>query len=156
MKPNTKKLFPFLNFVFFISVFFTNKSAAQNFTYSAALNNLSYTQAKIIGRVKNNIVVWVHTYSSDWRKANSDILVYDNEMKLLHKTSFKPIAPEVSSINFLNEGNSFAAVLQYPINESFIWNLIRFDADGNIIDTQTIAHAKDYELLKSEMIKVLL
>jgi hypothetical protein len=150
MNPNTNKFLLFFSLLFFISTFFTNKSKAQNFTYSSALNNLSYTQSKIIGRVKNNIIVWMYTYSSNWRKTNSDILVYDNEMKLIHKTSFKPIVPEISSISFLNEGNSFAAVLQYPINESFIWNLIRFDADGNIVDTQTIAHAKDYELLKSE------
>ncbi len=140
------------NLFYFLIFFCVNLSinlSAQNFTYSPALNNLSYTESKIIGRVKDNIVVWMYTYSYNWRKANSEILVYDNNMKLLHKTSFKPIVPEISSINFLNEGNSFAAVLQYPINESFIWNLIRFDADGNIIDTQTIAHAKDYELLKS-------
>ncbi len=149
MKPKTKKLLPFFYLLFFISALFINKSEAQKFTYSAALNNLSNTESKIIGRVKDNIVVWMYNYSGDWRKANSDILVYNNEMKLLHKTSFKPIAPEISSIYFLNEENSFAAVLQYPVNESIIWNLMRFDAEGNIIDTQTIAHAKDYELLKS-------
>ena len=132
-----------------LSIFGFFNCAAQRFVYGNPVGNYPYTQTKIIGRVKNNIVAFMYTYSHDWRKANSDILVYNNEMQLLNKTSFRPVVPDISSINFLNEGNSFSAVSKYPVNESFIWELIQFDANGNIIDTQTIAHAKDYELLKS-------
>ena len=141
------------NIFYFFILSFVNHSinlSAQNFSYSAALGNNLYEKAKIIGRVKDNIVVWNYNSSDRHSTKKSELLVYNNKLQLLNTVSFKHIATEILSIDFINEGNSFAAILQYPVNKSVCYKLISFDAYGNITDTQTITQGSDYEMIKSE------
>ncbi|HYJ62315.1 MAG TPA: hypothetical protein VEV62_01100, partial [Parafilimonas sp.] len=140
MKPNTKKFLLFLNLVFFISIFLTNKSNAQNFFYSAATG--SYAPTSIIGHIKSNILVYKYD-GSDARK--SEIFVYNDQMHLLHKHSFKSLTPKYASINFINEENSFLAILRYDEKEFSVCELISFDEDANVIGGKVL-----YRVIKSE------
>ncbi len=140
MKPNTKKFLLFFNLVFFISAFFTNQSKAQNFVYSAATG--SYAPTSIIGRIKSNILVYKHD-DLDTRK--SEIFVYNDQMHLLHKHSFKSLTPKYASINFINEENSFSAILRYDEKEFSVCELISFDEDANVIGGKVL-----YRVIKSE------
>jgi len=69
-----KNLFYFL--IFFCANLSTNVSA-QNFSYSAALGNNLYAKSEIIGRVKNNIVVWSYNSSDKHNTKKSEVLVYN-------------------------------------------------------------------------------
>src|SRR4051794_18756207 len=97
--------------LFCLSIFFSVISNAQNFFYSAPLGNDNvYTDAKIIGRVKKNIIIYKSTWSIHGRK--SEILVYDDKMKLLNTSSLTSLVSQFAFVDFINEKDSFAAIIQ--------------------------------------------
>ena len=96
--------------IFFVLCWFND--SAQNIFYSPPVGNYPYSHAKIIGKVKENIVAYNHTWSHTFDMRHSEILVYDDEMRLLNKTSFKSIVPKICSLDFINERDRFCAVLQ--------------------------------------------
>ncbi|HYJ65528.1 MAG TPA: hypothetical protein VEV62_17425 [Parafilimonas sp.] len=69
-----KNLF-YLFILFFVS--YSINLSAQNFSYSAALGNNLYAKSEIIGRVKNNIVVWSYNSSDKHNTKKSEVLVYN-------------------------------------------------------------------------------
>lgn len=137
------------------AVLFSFTCLAQQFIYSNPFGNFSYAQTQIIGRVKNNIIVWKYTARNSYNMKRSEILVYDNQMHLLNTTSFKSITPELSSVEFVNNGNSFSAVIQYKDKDFYICKLVNFDADGNILNSQILERSpliyneKAYEIKES-------
>ena len=114
-------------------IHFTGK--AQNFSYTEPVGNFAYTTSKIIGRVGTKIVVW-RCYQYHVR--NSAILLYNEDMELVHTTSLESVAPEAARIGFINEGSSFQAVLQYKDGDSAVCKSVGFDSSGNIISTEII------------------
>jgi len=141
------------NLLFFIIFFYFNTSA-QNFFYSGPVANYPFAHFKIIGRVKNNIIVYNYAWSNAFDMRKSEILVYDDKMQLLKKVSFKSITPKFSSVDFINEENSFSAILQYSEDGFFVCKLVSFDAGGNILDTQILERSADlndgdYEIVQS-------
>jgi hypothetical protein len=112
--------------------------SAQKLVYSEPVGTYPYAETKIIGQVKNNIIVWKYMYSARYKKNTSQFLVYDNKMKLLNKASFDFVRLEISSLEFINEENSFTAILQYFENGFFICKLVKFDENGNNINTQLL------------------
>lgn len=128
----------FTVFLLFLSLNF-NKTLAQKLLYSEPVGNVSYTYSKFIGRVKNNIIVYKYNpligYSS---KTKPQILVYDDEMKLINRTPFDFMKAATSTLDFINEENSFSAILQYFENGYLICKQISFDADGNLLNIKLL------------------
>ncbi|HYK47509.1 MAG TPA: hypothetical protein VEV83_20170 [Parafilimonas sp.] len=110
----------------------------QDLFYSAPIGNYAYTEYKIIGRVQHKIIAYTYVWSHTFDRRNSEILIYDDKMQLDHRVSLKPIATKYSSIEFLNEGNSFSAVLQYIEQNSFVCKLVSFDPEGKIVSTRIL------------------
>jgi len=121
-----------------LAMFVFFNCSAQHFSYSIPIGNYNYSQSHIIGLVKNNIIVWnlLTTNSLDYKK--SEILVFNDKLELLNTTSFKSITPKLASVDFVNNGNTFEAIIQYHEDEFFICKLVNFDANGNILGTQTL------------------
>src|ERR1044071_5810921 len=79
------------------------RGSAQNFSYTEPVGNFSYTSSKIIGRIGQKIAVW-RRYQFHLR--TSAILLYNENMELVHTTSLESLAPEAARIDFINEGIS--------------------------------------------------
>lgn len=131
---------PYITLLIFV-IFCSMSSNAQNFIYSDAIGNYPYTNFKLIGQVKNNIVAFKYTDRNvtDMRKA--EVLVYNTKLKLLNKISFKSITRQLATINFVNEGSTFAAIIQYHENGMSICKMVSFDSNGKIIKTQILEHS---------------
>lgn len=117
--------------LFLVISFYVNGSA-QDLIYSEPVGNYPYSNSAVIGSVKNNIAVYNRPWSRDLDVRKSEILIYNDKMQLLHKTSFKSLTPKFSSVDFITQENSFSAVLQYEEDSVFVCKLINFDADGNV------------------------
>ena len=110
----------------------------QDLFYSAPIGNYAYAEYKIIGRVQNKIIAYTYVWSHTFDRRNSQILIYDDKMQLEHRVSLKPIATKYSSVEFVNEGDSFSAVLQYTEENSFVCKLVSFDPEGKILRTRIL------------------
>jgi len=151
MKPNTKQLlfFSILLFFFLISC----KLKAQNFLYSKPVGNFLYTKFKLIGKVSNNIVAVKYDVGGYFDMKKTEVLIYDDKLQLLNKVSFKSITPKISTIDFVNEGTTFAAIIQYFENGILSYNdyksgilnykMISFDENGNILKTQILERVQN-------------
>ena len=125
--------------LFALSIFLCCCCSAQNFFYSAPINVDPNIQTYIIGKVKDNIIVWRHSSLIRHKKNLSTFFIYDESMKLLNKTSYDFIRPhETLSTNLINEGSSFAFVVQYFENGFNVCKLISFDANGNLLNNQLL------------------
>ncbi|MBV9962025.1 MAG: hypothetical protein JO072_07225 [Parafilimonas sp.] len=127
-------------------VFLSASTNAQSFLYSTPVSNDPNIQTDIIGKVENNIVVWRHSSLIKHAKKLSEFLIYDDNMKLINKSSYDFIRPhEIVSTNFINEGNTFAFVIQYLENDFHICKLISFDANGNLLNNQLLERVRKDE-----------
>ena len=140
-------------FLIAFTFFFLNCSA-QQFIYSAPVGNYAYSDTKIIGRVKNNIIIYNYTWSHTFDLRNSELLVYNDKMQLQNRTSFKSITPKIAAVDFIREKDLFSAILQYRENGFLVCKLVNFDADGNMLSEKIIEHSPDktegnYENIKS-------
>ena len=134
---------------FTISIFFSVISNAQDFIYSNTVgNDNEFTHAKVIGRVKENIVIYKSTWSTNGSK--SEILVYDDKMKLLNTISLDPIVSQFAFVDFINEKDSFAAIIVDKAVHPFVYKLVSFDAGGNILNDKVLETSESgYEIVKS-------
>lgn len=141
-----ENIFPtkiFRSIFLIVTVFFFLNCSAQQFIYSAPVGNYAYSDTKIIGRVKNNIIIYNYTWSHIFDLRNSEILVYNDKMQLQNRTSFKSITPKIAVVDFIREKDLFSAILQYRENGFLVCKLVNFDADGNILNKKIIEHSPD-------------
>jgi len=129
-------------------------SNAQNLFYSAPVGNYSYAESKVIGHVNNNIIIYNYIWSHSFDMRKSEILVYNDRMQLRQTISLKSIATKFSSVDFINEGDSFSAVVQYIEDEFFVCKLVSFDEEGNVLNTQILERSTSlndgpYEIIRS-------
>jgi hypothetical protein len=151
MKPNTKQLLFFSILPFFFLISF--KLKAQNFLYSKPVGNFLYTKFKLIGKVSNNIVAVKYDVGGYFDMKKTEVLIYDDKLQLLNKVSFKSITPKISTIDFVNEGTTFAAIIQYFENGILSYNdyksgilnykMISFDENGKILKTQILERVQN-------------
>jgi len=143
--------------LFAISFFLCCCCSAQNFFYSAPITVDPNIQTDIIGKVKDNIIVWRHSSLIRHKKNLSTFFIYDGSMKLLNKASYDFIRPhETLSTDLINEGSSFAIVVQYFENGFNVCKLISFDANGNLLNNQLLerSHSENdndkYVIIRSQ------
>ena len=123
-------------------LFFTPISGkAQTFSYSQNYLANKTSACKIIGQVKNNIIVW---YVSSEKYKKSVILVYNNRMKLIKKVTTDILHSDIDpAASFYNSVDSFYVAYQYKKGNKWEYKLAGFDNDGNLSSTYLIDSASN-------------
>ena len=118
-----------------ILVLATIAGKAQVFSYSE--NYLSYsTPSKIIGQVKDNIIVW---YKGAENNKRSVILIYDNRFKLIKKVTTDILHSDIDpAASFYNSVDSFYVAYQYKKGNKWEYRLSGFDDNGELSSTYII------------------
>lgn len=104
---------------------------AQKMYYSQTERNLpSETKTYIIGNVDDNTIIWKYIPQS----YNSQILVYDNSMRLLQRVNANVFANNnVSCLQFINRRHSFDVIAQVCTKHSFYCQLASFNSAGTLL-----------------------
>ena len=137
----------------FYVTFLCLRGSSQDVLYSAPVGNYSYADFKIVGRVGKNVVVYNYVWSHTFDRRKSDILIYDDKMVLQHKISLRSIVARYSSVDFINEVDSFSAIIQYIEDSFFVCKLVSFDAHGKILNSQLLQHAPAAESGPFEIVR---
>jgi len=136
MQLQTKNILSAVSIFYFLIL--STKINAQNFIYSNKVGNYPYTNLKLIGKVNNNIIVFKYTISGFTDMKKPEMLIYNEKLGLLNKISLNSITPKISIIDFVNEGKSFAAIVQYFEDGISFCKMVSFDANGTIIKMQIL------------------
>src|SRR3954469_9135136 len=133
---------PILLFLIFIVC--SVVSNAQKIYYSPKEKTVfDYTYSHIIGKIKNNILVWKYIYPG----RDFELLVYDYNMHLQHRIPLKVFHSfsygNNLSFDFINRQNYFDVIVQYNSGNTFYCNTARFDENGELmLPIKTIESSK--------------
>lgn len=122
--------------ILILALIFSATINAQQVFYSTPEKNPSdITDNYIIGKVKNNIVVWKHLATS----GKSELLIYNYDMKLQNRVPLKFFKKgELYNIDFINRQSVFDIIVQYYIGETFYCKIVRFNEKGETMGTPKI------------------
>ena len=109
---------------------------AQKIYYSKPEGNFLFTYSHTIGQVKDHIIIWKYQSENSER---SEVLIYDDKMNVLDRVKTDILnVNDISSIDFINLGQSFAVVYQYTTKTRWFCKIASFDENGNCFKRQTI------------------
>ncbi len=124
-----------------ILVLATIVGKAQVFSYSQNYLTNESSACKIIGQVKDNIIVW---YVNSEKYKKSVILVYDNKMKLIKKITTDILHSDIDpAASFYNSVDSFYVAYQYKKGNKWEYKLAGFDDNANLSSTYIIDSASN-------------
>lgn len=115
-----QKLFSVISLLFVSTFCFS-----QRFFYSDAKILTYKSKYEIIGKIKDHILVWIKNIKDD----RSELLCFDNEMRLIKKVKVEEVR-NAASIQFFNNENSFYVALKQLTKDVVAFKLFLFDENG--------------------------
>ncbi|HYK45781.1 MAG TPA: hypothetical protein VEV83_11465 [Parafilimonas sp.] len=117
-------------------LFLSCSANTQKIYYSKTEGNFLFTYSHTIGQVKDHIIIW--KYQSE-KSERSEVIIYDDKMNVLNRVKTDILnVNHISSIDFINLGQSFAVVYQYSTKTKWFCKIASFDENGNCVKRQTI------------------
>ena len=111
----------------------------QTFSYSQNYLSNKASAGKIIGQVKDHIIVW---YVTQNKYKKSVILVYDHNMNLIRRIKTDILYSDIDpAATFYNSVDSFYVAYQYQKGNKWEYKLAGFDDNGNLSSTYLIDNA---------------
>lgn len=129
-------------YILTLILFFTTIAGkAQTFSYSQNYLPAVSSACKIIGQVKDNLIVW-NVNSGNYKK--SVILIYDNKMRLKKKLTTDILYSDIDpAVTFYNSVDSFYVAYEYKKGNQWEYKLAGFDDNGNLSSTYIIDSASN-------------